>query len=61
MATRAEQVRGFIMDSQKPLRLAGGFEPALDLLSFPCRPVRPFDAIVQPFVRSMDHGQPKLA
>jgi|GEM_PF-6112618 hypothetical protein len=39
MATRAEQVRGFIMDSQKPLRLAGGFKPALDLLSFPCRPV----------------------
>lgn len=39
MAAGAEQVRGFLMDSKEPLRLVGGFEPALYLLPFSRRPV----------------------
>lgn len=59
-AARAEQVGGFIVDGEEPLRLPCRFEPALDLLAFPGGPVRFLNTFVQFLVCQVVHVQPKL-
>lgn len=59
-AARAEQVGGFIVDGEEPLRLPCRFEPALDLLAFPGGPVRSLNTIVQSLVCPVVHVQPEL-
>ena len=60
MAARAEQVRGFIVGAEEPLRLPCRFESALDFLALSRGSVRSLNTIVQSLVRPVIHVQPEL-
>lgn len=53
VAFRAEQGDDLVVGGKKSLGLAGRFEPAHDLFSSSCMPVRGFDPVVQPLVGMM--------
>lgn len=60
VAARAEQVRGFIVGAEEPLRLPCRFESALDFLALSRGSVRSLNTIVQSLVRPVIHVQPEL-
>ena len=53
VAAGSEYCVDLIVGREEPLRLSDRFEPAHDLLPFAGRPMRPLDAIVEPFVCPM--------
>ena len=60
VAARAEQVGGFIVGAEEPLRLSCRFETALDFLALSRGSVRSLNTIVQSLVRPVIHVQPEL-
>lgn len=59
LATRAEQVGGFILGAKEPLRLPCRFGSAQDFLALSRGSVRPLNTIVQSLVRPVIHVQPE--
>lgn len=60
VAARAEQVGGFIVGAEEPLRLPCRFESALVFLALSRGSVRSLNTIVQSLVRPVIHVQPEL-